>query len=101
MTSLPLSARPRDWFFVVLFALTLRDRRLRPTDRPAWSFREFAGTFYVDPRKSPDFGWAFASRFLLILAYAFLVTYQAYYLLQKLGSAEADVPTQIFLGTLA
>ena len=35
-----------------------------------------------------------------MLAYAFLATYQAYYLLTKLGSAEADVPRQIFLGTL-
>ena len=33
-------------------------------------------------------------------AYAFLVTYQAYYLLDELGSAEDDVPHQIFLGTL-
>ena len=63
--------------------------------------REFAGTFYVNPRKNPDFAWAFASRFLFVLAYAFLITYQAYYLLEKLGSAEADVPRQIFLGTLA
>ena len=29
-----------------------------------------------------------------------MTTYQAYYLLEKLGSAEADVPRQIFLGTL-
>jgi MFS family permease len=36
-----------------------------------------------------------------VLAYAFLVTYLAYYLLQQIGSAEADVPQQIFLGTLA
>jgi MFS family permease len=35
-----------------------------------------------------------------VLAYAFLTTYQAYYLLDKIGSAEADVPHQIFLGTL-
>ena len=69
-------------------------------DKPAWSLREFAGTFYVNPRKSPDFAWAFISRFLFVLAYAFLVTYLAYYLLEKIGSAEADVPQQIFLGTL-
>ena len=37
---------------------------------------------------------------MFVLAYAFLVTYQAYYLLDKIGSAEADVPHQIFLGTL-
>ena len=52
-------------------------------------------------RRSPDFAWAFASRFMFVLAYAFLTTYQVYYLLDKLGSAEADVPRQIFLGTFA
>ncbi len=86
--------------FVLLFAVTLKDRRLIREDRPAWSWREFAGTFYVSPRKSPDFGWAFASRFMFVLAYAFLTTYQAYYLLDRIGSAEAAVPHQIFLGTL-
>ena len=87
-------------FFILLFALALKDRRLAAADRPTWSLREFAGTFYVAPRTSPDFAWAFASRFLFILAYAFLATYQAYYLLDKLGSGRADVPQQIFLGTL-
>jgi MFS family permease len=88
-------------FFVLLFAVRLKDRRLAKADRPAWSLRAFAGTFYVNPRTSPDFAWAFASRFLFVLAYAFLTTYQAYYLLDKIGSVEADVPRQIFLGTLA
>jgi MFS family permease len=37
---------------------------------------------------------------MFVLAYAFLTTYQAYYLLEKIGSAEDDVPHQIFLGTL-
>jgi MFS family permease len=87
-------------FFVLLFAVRLDDRRLARADRPAWSLRELASTFYVNPRRSPDFAWAFASRFMFVLAYAFLATYQAYYLLEKLGSAEADVPRQIFLGTL-
>jgi len=40
-------------------------------DRPIWSLREFVSTFYVAPRTSPDFAWAFASRFLFILAYGF------------------------------
>ena len=86
--------------FIVLFALTLHDRRLARADRPTWSLRQFAGTFYVDPRTNPDFAWAFVSRFLFVLAYAFLVTYLAYYLLERIGSLAADVPEQIFLGTL-
>jgi MFS family permease len=88
-------------FFILLFAATLNgDRRLAARDRPAWSLREFATTFYFNPRKAPDFGWAFASRFLFVLAYAFLATYQTYYLLDQIGSTEDDVPGQVFLGTL-
>jgi MFS family permease len=88
-------------FFILLFAGTLHDRRLTRVEKPRWSLREFASTFYIDPRKCPDFAWAFASRFMFVLAYAFLVTYQAYYLLDKIGTAQDDVPRQIFLGTLA
>jgi MFS family permease len=87
-------------FFILLFAVALKDRRLATSERPRWSVREFASTFYVKPRTSPDFAWAFASRFMFLMAYAFLTTYQVYYLLDKLGSARADVPQQIFLGTL-
>jgi MFS family permease len=87
-------------FLILLFAVALKDRRLATADRPRWSLREFIGTFYVKPRTSPDFAWAFASRFMFLMAYAFLTTYQVYYLLDKLGSAKADVPQQIFVGTL-
>ena len=88
-------------FFILLFAFVLNDRQLDKIDKPPWSLREFLSTFYVNPRKSPDFAWAFVSRFMFVLAYAFLTTYQAYFLLEEIGSAEADVPRQIFIGTLA
>ncbi len=84
--------------FIMVFAATLKDRHLDAADMPAWSLREFTSAFYVNPRKHADFAWAFVSRFMFVLAYAFLTTYQAYYLLEKLGSAEADVPRQLFLG---
>jgi MFS family permease len=64
--------------FILLFAATLDDRRLAPSARPPWSLRELASTFYVNPRRSPNFAWAFVSRFMFVLAYAFLATYQAY-----------------------
>jgi MFS family permease len=85
---------------ILLFAARLDDRRLAKEDKPSWSMGEFARTFYVRPRTSPDFAWAFASRFMFVLAYAFLTTYLAYYLLDRMEVAEADVPQQIFLGTL-
>ena len=87
--------------FVIVFAARLNDRRLDPANKPAWSLRQLVGSFYVNPRTSPDFAWAFTSRFMIVMAYAFLVTYQAYYLLEQVGSSQDAVPRQIYLGTLA
>jgi MFS family permease len=87
-------------FFVLLFAATLDDRRLPPGARPRLSLRELVGAFAFHPRRNPDFGWAFASRFLFISAFAFLTTYQAYYLIARIGSSEAEVPHQVFVATL-
>lgn len=86
--------------FIGLFAALLKDRRLDPDRKPPWSLSEFGRTFYVKPRGNPDFGWVFTSKFLFVTAYAFLTTYEAYYLLDHLGSPEDDVPTQIFVATL-
>lgn len=87
-------------FFILLFAARLRDRQLDKADKPPWSLREFLSAFYVNPRTSPDFAWAFVSRFMFVLAYAFLTTYQAYFLLEQVDSSESEVPRQIFIGTL-
>jgi hypothetical protein len=54
-------------FVILLFAASLNDRRLAKADKPTWSLREFASTFYVNPRRSPDFAWAFASRFRAVM----------------------------------
>jgi MFS family permease len=86
---------------VLFFVARLDDRRLRPVDRAPWSLHQLAHCFYVNPWKNPDFGWAFTSRFLFVLAYAFLTTYQAYYLLERVGTTEHDVAHQVFVGTLA
>ena len=85
---------------VLTFVAGFTDRRLEPGHKQPWSIRELLATFYVNPRRNPDFAWAFASRFLLVTAYAFLVTYQAYYLIEHLGTNEDAVPHQIYLGTL-
>src|SRR5690349_18884015 len=86
---------------IVVFAANLEDRRLAAEVRPAWTLRDVVDTFIVNPRRHPDFAWAFLSRFLLVMAYAFLTTYQVYFLLDRLHRAEADIPGLVFLGTLA
>lgn len=86
--------------FIVLFAAVLQDRRLPPGSAPQWSWREFAETFYVSPRRHRDFSWVFLSRFLFVMAFAFLTSYQVYYLLADLGSSQDRVPHQVFVATL-
>ena len=86
--------------FILPFAVTLDDHRLTSAGTPAWTMRDVLSTFYIAPRTSPDFAWAFASRFLFVSAYAVLVTYQAYYLQDQIGSTKRDVAHQIFLGTV-
>ena len=85
---------------VLLFAARLEDRRLAIELMPRWSLRELTSALYVNPRTNPDFAWTFASRFMFALAYAFLTTYQAYYLLKKIGSGEDEGPTTDLVGTL-
>lgn len=75
---------------ILLFVARLDDRRLAWADKPRWTLRELAHTFYVAPRANPDFAWAFASRFLFVLAYAFLTTYQVFFLLDRVGTAKGD-----------
>ena len=84
---------------VAIFTASLHDRRLDVAERPPWSLRQALGTFYVSPRANPDFAWAFTSRFMLVMAYAFLVTYQAYYLIDEVGVSQDEVAHQIYLGT--
>ena len=84
---------------VLAFAVRLDDRRLDPHSTRSWSVRDLTAAFHVRPRRDPDFAWAFASRFLFIGAYAFLTTYQAFYLIEHVGTSEADVPRQVFIAT--
>ena len=84
---------------VLLFASRLRDRRLDPADGGLVAAR--AGRLLLrQPSALPGLRLGVRVAFLFVTAYAFLVTYQAYYLLDELGSAEDDVPRQIYLGTL-
>lgn len=86
--------------FLLPFVATLDDRQLSSTAAgPRRSGRPAVRSMLTAP--SPDFAWAFVSRFLFVSAYAILVTYQAYFLQDQLGSAKDDVPHQVFLGTLA
>ncbi|GLQ99132.1 MFS transporter [Dyella mobilis] len=84
----------------LVLAWVLPDQHLATAQRPRYGWREFIGSYWINPRRFPDFAWTWGSRFLLFAGVAVLMTYQGFYLIHHLGCAPAEVPRRIFLSTL-
>jgi MFS family permease len=65
---------------VVPFAAVTRDPVLDPADRPTLSLTK---GWWIDPRRFPDFGWAWLTRFLISLGNALGTLYLLYFLRDK------------------
>lgn len=86
--------------FVVAFTLRLKDRRLDPALVRPLDLAGFFKSMWISPRAAPDFWWAFASRFLLFMGLATLLSYQVFYLLDKLHLAPGSIPETMLKSTL-
>jgi MFS family permease len=62
------------------FALTTPDPPLLPAGRPPFAVREFARSFWLSPRRYPDFAWAWLTRFVVNIGNAMAVLYLLYFL---------------------
>ncbi|MEV1077578.1 MFS transporter [Streptomyces sp. NPDC050211] len=69
---------------VLPYVLRYGDLRLAVTDRPPWSASAFLKGFWLSPRRYPDFGWAWLTRFLINLSNALVILYLLYYLRDRL-----------------
>ncbi|MGW7823402.1 MFS transporter [Streptomyces puniciscabiei] len=69
---------------VLPYVLRYDDLRLPPQDRPAWSWRGFLSGFWLSPRRHPDLGWAWLTRFLINLSNSLVLLYLLYYLRDRL-----------------
>nr|WP_255682973.1 MFS transporter [Dyella sp. 2HG41-7] len=84
----------------LILVATLPDQRLAIAQQARYGWREFFGSYWINPQRFPDFALAWSSRFLLYAGIAVLMTYQGFYLIRQLGCAPDDVPRLIFLSTL-
>ncbi|GHD98714.1 MFS transporter [Streptomyces alanosinicus] len=69
---------------VLPYVLRHKDLRLAEEDRPPWSWRGFLAGFWLSPRRYPDLGWAWLTRFLLNLSNSLVLLYLLYYLRDRL-----------------
>ena len=74
------------------FVLLNRDSSSKDASIAPWSWKAFLSGFWINPRRHPDFAWAFAARFLFILGYFVVVAFQLYILTDylRLPVAEAN-----------
>ena len=85
---------------VLLLALVLNDRSLQPHEvsPPRWG--EFARSLLVNPARHPDFAWIASGRFLMMMAMAFFLAYQPFYLMSQFGFPASEVTHLVFQSTL-
>jgi MFS family permease len=84
----------------VPYVLLRRDTVIEPVDRPRLRVRDF----WVSPRRFPDFGWAWLTRFLLNLSNSVAIVYLLYFLQDVVRYPEPDsgvfVLTAVYAATL-
>ncbi|NHD16079.1 MULTISPECIES: MFS transporter [unclassified Actinopolyspora] len=75
---------------VLAFAVFLREVPKTRDELPDRSWKDLFYSFWINPVRYPDFGWAFLSRFLMHTAIALLTTYKTYFLIDRLGYTSAE-----------
>src|SRR5581483_4641466 len=78
---------------ILAFALLLPDKPLAKGVMPSFHLGRFLASFWISPRRNPDFAWAWITRFLLIMSSAVITVYLLYYLQDALHFS-ADVAAQ-------
>jgi MFS family permease len=76
----------------------------KPADahrRPPLDFKGLLLSYWVNPRKHPDFGWAWIGRFMISMGFAIMANYSVYYLTDKLGYKAEEIPRLLLIGSLA
>lgn len=73
---------------VIPYLVRSNDQPLTETPKLVW--REFFAGFWISPRRYPDFGWAWLTRFLLNLGNALGTLYLFFYLQDEVGYGDPD-----------
>lgn len=83
--------------FSALLIVMFRDDAPAPADMPPFSVKEFFGSFYIDPRRSPDFAKFLAALFLIACGMGVISTYTVYLLQDRVSPPEGELPGLITL----
>lgn len=85
---------------LLAFVLINTDSSSARLPKAPFSFRIFLQTFWVNPRTAPDFAWAFAARFLMMLGYWAVQVFQFNLLLAYVQPALTFEQVNVEIGNL-
>lgn len=80
----------------VPYAVNSRDIPLPRELRPPFRWGPFLRGFWVSPRRHPDFGWAWLTRFLMNLGNAILILYLLFYLKDEVHLSDDGAEDAVF-----
>ena len=83
--------------FAGLLVALFRDDKPAPADIGPFDLREFLGSFYINPRKSPDFAKFLVALFLVACGMGVISTYTVYLLQDRVSPSEEALPGLITL----
>jgi MFS family permease len=84
---------------------TMREDTSNHPVAPRTTFVETLRTFFVSPRKHPDFFWAFLARLVIVIGFQSVISFQLYILSDYIGlglsAANSVYPIAVILATVA
>jgi MFS family permease len=84
---------------MLIYALVLPDKPLRHRP-PEATLGQFLHTFWVSPRKYPDFAWAWLSRFMQVLGSFMFSTFRFFWMKDHLALTDAQAASTVATGVL-
>ncbi|MFI5930784.1 MFS transporter [Actinoplanes sp. NPDC051494] len=85
---------------VALLVTVVKDRPAQKGTFGRYTLKEFGRTFYINPRRHPDFAWNVLSRFMVWMGIASLTSYQAYLLIDRFGYTTDNVAGAVLIATV-
>jgi MFS family permease len=79
----------------LLFVWRMKDAPLDKSRIPVLEWGPFVKGFWIDPRRHPDFGWVWITRFLVVLGNAFVTTYLLFFARDVLELAPTEADTTV------
>ncbi len=77
---------------VLVLVLAMQDRPIQKEALDPFHLVDIFKTFWVNPRRHPDFAWGWLGEFLVMFALAFFSTYGTYFLIDHLHFTVTQVP---------